>query len=115
MFTALLLRRKYVLWRCALVCERLRYEPWRPWGWGEFTALLLRRKYVLWRCAVVTFNAPSPLVATTALQTARAAASSLDVVAIVCCVAGKAAWRVAEAGGRWRVGAAWEGWRTAGA
>ena len=20
-----------VLWRCALVCERLRCEPWRPW------------------------------------------------------------------------------------
>ena len=36
-FTALLLRRKYVLWRCALVCERLRCEPWRPWGWGETT------------------------------------------------------------------------------
>jgi len=33
-FTALLLTRKYVLWRCALVCERLRCEPWRPWGWG---------------------------------------------------------------------------------
>ena len=23
--------------RCALVCERLRCEPWRPWGWGETT------------------------------------------------------------------------------
>ena len=23
-------RRKYVLWRYALVCERLRCEPWRP-------------------------------------------------------------------------------------
>ena len=33
-FTAL--RRKCLLWRCALVCERLRCEPWRPWGW--FTA-----------------------------------------------------------------------------
>jgi len=22
---------------CALVCERLRCEPWRPWGWGETT------------------------------------------------------------------------------
>ena len=33
----LLLRRKYVRWRCALVCERLRCEPWRPWGWGETT------------------------------------------------------------------------------
>ena len=20
-----------------LVCERLRCEPWRPWGWGETT------------------------------------------------------------------------------
>ena len=37
LFTALLLRRKYVLWRCALVCERLRCEPWRPWEWGETT------------------------------------------------------------------------------
>ena len=27
----------YVIWRCALVCERLRCEPWRPWGWGETT------------------------------------------------------------------------------
>ena len=35
MFTALLLRRNYLLWRCALVCERLRCEPWRPWGWGD--------------------------------------------------------------------------------
>ena len=26
---ALLLRRKYVLWRCGLACERLRCEPWR--------------------------------------------------------------------------------------
>ena len=34
LFTALLLRRKYLLWRCALACERLRCEPWRPWGWG---------------------------------------------------------------------------------
>ena len=24
-FTALLLRRKYLLWRCALVCDRLRF------------------------------------------------------------------------------------------
>ena len=24
-------------WRYALVCERLRCEPWRPWGWGETT------------------------------------------------------------------------------
>ena len=31
------MRRKYVLWRYALVCERLRCEPWRPWGWGETT------------------------------------------------------------------------------
>ena len=30
-----LLRRKYVLWRCALVCERLRCEPWRPWAPGD--------------------------------------------------------------------------------
>ena len=37
LFTALLLRRKYLRWRCALACERLRCEPWRPWGWG-FTA-----------------------------------------------------------------------------
>ena len=29
LFPALLLRRKYLLWRCALVCERLRCEPWR--------------------------------------------------------------------------------------
>ena len=36
-FTALLLRRKYLLWRCALACERLRCEPWRPWGWGGTT------------------------------------------------------------------------------
>ena len=36
-FTALLLRRKYLQWRCALACERLRCEPWRPWGWGETT------------------------------------------------------------------------------
>jgi hypothetical protein len=35
LFTALFFRRKYLLWRCALVCERLRCEPWRPWG---FTA-----------------------------------------------------------------------------
>ena len=28
LFTALLLRRKYLLWRCALACERLRCEPW---------------------------------------------------------------------------------------
>ena len=27
----------YLGWRCALVCERLRCEPWRPWGWGETT------------------------------------------------------------------------------
>ena len=27
------MRRKYVGWRYALVCERLRCEPWRPWGW----------------------------------------------------------------------------------
>ena len=33
--TALLLRRKYLLWRYALACERLRCEPWRPWGWGS--------------------------------------------------------------------------------
>ena len=33
----LLLTRKYVLWRFALVYERLRCEPWRPWGWGETT------------------------------------------------------------------------------
>ena len=25
---SLVMRRKYVLWRCALVCERLRCEPW---------------------------------------------------------------------------------------
>ena len=31
-FTHLLLRRKYVPWRCALVYERLRCEPWKPWG-----------------------------------------------------------------------------------
>ena len=41
LFTALLLSEKkileYVLWRFALVCERLRCEPWRPWGWGETT------------------------------------------------------------------------------
>jgi len=34
---SLVMRRKYVLWRCALVYERLRCEPWRPWGWGETT------------------------------------------------------------------------------
>ena len=35
-FTALLLRRKYVVWRCALVYERLIEVRalWRPWGWG---------------------------------------------------------------------------------
>ena len=33
----LLLRRKYVLWRCALVYERLRCEPWRPSKDGGFT------------------------------------------------------------------------------
>ena len=37
LFTALLLRRKYLLWRYALACERLRCEPWRPWGWGGTT------------------------------------------------------------------------------
>ena len=37
LFTALLLRRKYLLWRYALACERLRCEPWRPWEWGETT------------------------------------------------------------------------------
>ena len=36
-FHSLVMRRKYVLWRYALVCERLRCEPWRPWGWGETT------------------------------------------------------------------------------
>ena len=41
-FTALLLRRKYVRWRCALACERLRCEPWRPWGWGGTTRGLRR-------------------------------------------------------------------------
>ena len=41
-FTALLLRRKYLLWRCALACERLRCEPWRPWGWGGTTRGLRR-------------------------------------------------------------------------
>jgi len=30
-----ILRRKYLLWRCALVCERLRCEPWRPWERGD--------------------------------------------------------------------------------
>ena len=34
MFTALLLRRKYLLWRCALACERLRCEPWEALGMG---------------------------------------------------------------------------------
>jgi hypothetical protein len=34
---SLVMRRKYVLRRCALVCERLRCEPWRPWEWGETT------------------------------------------------------------------------------
>ena len=34
LFTALFFRRKYLLWRCALVCERLRCEPWRPLGMG---------------------------------------------------------------------------------
>ena len=42
MFTALLLRRKYLLSRCALACERLRCEPWRPWGWGGTTRGLRR-------------------------------------------------------------------------
>ena len=42
LFTALLLRRKYLLWRCALACERLRCEPWRPWGWGGTTRGLRR-------------------------------------------------------------------------
>ena len=41
-FTALLLRRKYLLWRYALACERLRCEPWRPWGWGGTTRGLRR-------------------------------------------------------------------------
>ena len=36
-FHSLVMRRKYVVWRCALVCERLRCEPWRPWEWGETT------------------------------------------------------------------------------
>jgi len=36
---SLVMRRKYVQWRYALVCERLRCEPWRPWGW--FTGLVL--------------------------------------------------------------------------
>ena len=40
--TALLLRRKYLLWRCATACERLRCEPWRPWGWGGTTRGLRR-------------------------------------------------------------------------
>jgi len=42
---SLVMRRKYVIWRYALVCERLRCE--------QLTALLLRRKYLLWRCALV--------------------------------------------------------------
>ena len=37
-FTGLVMRRNYVLWRCALVCEKLRCESWRPWGWGETSA-----------------------------------------------------------------------------
>jgi len=36
------LRRKYLVWRCALVCERLRCEPWRPWGWWATTRGLRR-------------------------------------------------------------------------
>ena len=35
--TLLLRKKKYVPWRCALVYEWLRCEPWRPWGWGETT------------------------------------------------------------------------------
>ena len=30
LFTALFFRRKYLLWRCALVCERLRASPGGP-------------------------------------------------------------------------------------
>jgi len=39
------LRRKYVLWRCALVCERLRCEPWRPWEWVH--SLVIEKKIPL--------------------------------------------------------------------
>ena len=37
-FTALLLRRKYLLWRCALACERLRcsHEASRPFLAASF-------------------------------------------------------------------------------
>ena len=39
-FAALLLRRRFIAWRCALVCERLRCEPWTPWGWGRLPSHL---------------------------------------------------------------------------
>ena len=31
---SLVVRRRDVPWRCALLCERLRCEPWRPLGMG---------------------------------------------------------------------------------
>ena len=51
MFTALLLEENtsyvlQVLWRCALACERLRCEPWRPWGFSHpprLSRILLRQ------------------------------------------------------------------------
>ena len=45
-FHSLVMRRKYLPWRYALVCERLRCEPWRPWGWGETLNLLGARLQV---------------------------------------------------------------------
>ena len=45
-FTALLLRRKYLLWLFTALLLRRKYLLWR------LQTLLLRRKYLLWRCAL---------------------------------------------------------------
>ena len=66
LFTALLLRRKYVLWRCALVCERFtenhnpgpKTHKHRQSRRFSVHSLVRRRKYVLWRCALVCSHSP---------------------------------------------------------
>ena len=53
---SLLSRRKYLVWRCALVYREKFQVEVRALGWGGDTSqtlLLRKKKYVPWRCALV--------------------------------------------------------------
>jgi len=54
LFTDFVIDKKIRPRRFALVYERLRCDPWRPWGWGETTrSQTVIDKKILWSFALV--------------------------------------------------------------